>query len=95
MLIKYFNNNNYYVHLQGVSVTIEVAYSPMIGRQYINTQFGPTAQFFEKTQGLCGFMDDDDTNDFVGPDGRSYTDPQMFAETCKLCLEMLCNKISP
>ena len=66
----------------GTSYTVEVRYSNMLERQYLNTEFGPTASFIEKTEGLCGYMDDDEINDFTGPDGKVYTDTDEFANAC-------------
>ena len=65
-----------------MTVTVEVAYSPVMKRQYLNIQFAPTVVFMQKTEGLCGFMDDDDTNDLVGPNGEQYNDTFVFAESC-------------
>ncbi len=39
--------------------------------------------FARNTEGLCGFMDDDDTNDLTGPNGEQYNDTIEFAESCK------------
>ena len=52
-------------------------------RQFLNIVFAPTVHFDTKTEGLCGFMDNDDTNDFIGPDGMSYSDAIDFSESCK------------
>ena len=66
----------------GASYTVEVRYSNMLERQYLNTEFGPMASFIEKTEGLCGYMDDNEINDFTGPDGKVYTDTDEFANAC-------------
>ncbi|XP_035695384.1 uncharacterized protein LOC118429111 [Branchiostoma floridae] len=55
-----------------------------MGRQYLNTIFSPTADFKEKTQGLCGFMDDAEDNDFTGPDGALHGDANSFAESWRI-----------
>ena len=54
-----------------------------MSRQYLNVNFIPTAMFSKNTEGLCGFMDDDDTNDLIGPNGERYNDTIQFAESCK------------
>lgn len=54
-----------------------------MSRQYLNVNFIPTAVFTRKTDGLCGFMDDDDSNDLIGPNGEQYDDATQFAESCK------------
>ena len=64
-------------------MSIETAYSPVMKRQYLNVNFIPTASFTKTTEGLCGFMDDDETNDLVGPNGQHFNDPLLFAESCK------------
>ena len=46
--------------------------------------FGPNKDFTGKTQGLCGMMDDDASNDFQGPNGTLYEDAVEFAETCNI-----------
>ena len=64
-------------------MSINVGYSPKMARQYINVQFAPTALFVRKTEGICGFMDDDSSNDLIGPNGEAYKDPIIFTDSCK------------
>jgi hypothetical protein len=64
-------------------VSVETEYSPVMSRQYLNVNFIPTAAFSKTTEGLCGFMDDDDTNDLTGPNGEKYNDTIQFSESCK------------
>lgn len=64
-------------------MSVDVAYSPKMSRQYINIQFTPTAAFLRETEGICGFMDDDSSNDLIGPNGEIYRDPVKFTESCK------------
>ncbi len=45
--------------------------------------------FARNSEGLCGFMDDDDTNDLTGPNGEQYNDTIQFAESCKYHLQSL------
>ncbi|XP_033103053.1 multiple epidermal growth factor-like domains protein 6 [Anneissia japonica] len=70
----------------GLSVGIEVQFSEKIGRLYLNTLLTPTMSFVEKTEGLCGFMDDDPNNDFVGLNGALYHHNNVtdFVETWKI-----------
>ncbi|XP_078611889.1 uncharacterized protein LOC144882157 isoform X2 [Branchiostoma floridae x Branchiostoma japonicum] len=68
----------------GASVAFDIRFSPKMGRQYLNTIFSPTADFKEKTQGLCGFMDDAEDNDFTGPDGALHGDANSFAESWRI-----------
>ncbi|XP_035695383.1 uncharacterized protein LOC118429110 [Branchiostoma floridae] len=68
----------------GASVAFDIRFSPKMGRQYLNTIFSPTADFKEKTQGLCGFMDDAEDNDFTGPDGALHGDATSFAESWRI-----------
>ena len=67
----------------GATVSVGAEFSPVMSRQYLNVNFIPTAVFTKKTQGLCGFMDDDETNDLIGPNGEKYEDAIQFAESCK------------
>ncbi len=67
----------------GVTVSVETEYSRVMSRHYLNVNFIPTATFARNTEGLCGFMDDDDTNDLTGPNGEQYNDTIQFAESCK------------
>ena len=67
----------------GATVSVETEFSPVMSRQYLNVNFIPTAVFTRKTEGLCGFMDDDDSNDLIGPNGEQYDDATQFAESCK------------
>ncbi len=62
---------------------METEYSRVMSRHYLNVNFIPTAMFARNTEGLCGFMDDDDTNDLTGPNGEQYNDTIEFAESCK------------
>lgn len=64
-------------------MSINVGYSPKMARQYINVQFAPIASFIRKTEGICGFMDDDLGNDLIGPNGETYKDPIIFTDSCK------------
>ncbi|XP_033126265.1 teneurin-3-like [Anneissia japonica] len=70
----------------GVSVGIEVQFSKKIGRLYFNTILAPTISFVDETDGLCGFMNDDPDNDFVGLDGVLYHHDNVtdFVETWKI-----------
>lgn len=47
----------------GLTITAEVRYSPKMGRHYLNVMFIPSARFKSQTEGLCGVMDDDPSND--------------------------------
>ncbi|XP_019646646.1 PREDICTED: uncharacterized protein LOC109487118 [Branchiostoma belcheri] len=68
----------------GATVSFDVRYSPKMGRQFVNILFSPTATFKGNTEGLCGLMDDDNANDFTGPDGAVYNDSSVFAETWRI-----------
>ncbi|KAI8487041.1 hypothetical protein Bbelb_353010, partial [Branchiostoma belcheri] len=68
----------------GATVSFDIRYSPKMGRQFVNILFNPTATFKGSTEGLCGLMDDDDDNDFTGPDGTVYNDTSVFAETRRI-----------
>lgn len=71
-----------FVSLTGASITIHVLYSKVMKRQYLNVAFTPTATFTGQTEGLCGFMDDNSTNDFKGPDQKLYKDAVEFGDSC-------------
>ena len=58
-------------------------------RQYLNVLYSPTAAYKGQTEGLCGFMDNNETNDFAGPDGTVYKDAVQFAESCKISCKLL------
>ena len=60
-----------------------------MSRQYLNVNFIPTAMFSKNTEGLCGFMDDDDTNDLIGPNGEQHNDTTQFAESCMYARSVL------
>jgi len=66
----------------GVTVTIDVKHSRAMGRQYLNVLYAPTVAYKGHTEGLCGFMDNNATNDFMGPDGEPYEGAVQFAESC-------------
>ena len=67
----------------GLTVTIDVRHSNVMSRQYLNVLFTPTEAFKGHTEGLCGVMDNDPSNDFKGPDGEHFNDPIQFADSCK------------
>ncbi|CAH1781186.1 unnamed protein product [Owenia fusiformis] len=56
----------------GVMVSTYLRYSAKMKRQYLNLVLQLTAAFSGKTSGLCGLMDDDQSNDFTGADGKLY-----------------------
>lgn len=66
----------------GLTVTADVRHSHVMGRQYLNVLFTPTVAFKGHTEGLCGVMDNDPSNDLRGSDGQPYDDPIQFAESC-------------
>ncbi|CAH1233820.1 TNC [Branchiostoma lanceolatum] len=68
----------------GASVAFDIRFSPKMGRQYLNVIFSPTACFKGKTRGMCGYMDDDEDNDFTGPDGTLHWDATSFAESWRV-----------
>ena len=53
-----------------------------MGRQYLNVLYAPTVAYKGHTEGLCAFMDNNATNDFMGPDGEAYKRAVQFAESC-------------
>jgi len=57
-------------------------------RQYLNVLYSPTAAYKGYTEGLCGFMDNNATNDFAGPDGTVYKEAVQFAESCKIACKL-------
>ena len=71
-----------------MTVTIDVKHSRVMKRQYLNVLYSPTAAYKGLTQGLCGFMDNNATNDFLGPDGTLHEGAVQFAESCK---QILCS----
>ena len=77
----------------GTSITVDVRYSTGLlksGGYYINIRMALTADYKGNTYGLCGFMDDDTSNDFQHRDGKfikpEETNITAFAESCKLKL---------
>ena len=66
-----------------MTVTIDVKHSRVMKRQYLNVLYSPTAAYKGETEGLCGFMDNNATNDFMGPDRNLYESAVQFAESCK------------
>lgn len=71
-------------YTSGVTVTIDVRHSRVMKRQFLNVFYSPTAAYKGYTEGLCGFMDNNETNDLMGPDGVLYQDPVQFAESWRI-----------
>ena len=67
----------------GLTITADVRHSHAMARQYLNVLFTPTVAFKGHTEGLCGVMDNDPSNDLKGPGGEQYNDPIHFANSCK------------
>ena len=77
----------------GVSLSVDVRYSAAMDRQFINILFAPVASFKRSTEGLCGLMDGNVTNDLVGSDGVTYAPAKVldFAKSCKVhCSVLFC-----
>lgn len=74
----------FFKYSHGATYIVEVRYSATMGRQYLDPAIGPPIAFIEKTKGLCGTMDDNTTNDFMGPDGTIYSHAISFAESCEM-----------
>ncbi|XP_078343101.1 uncharacterized protein LOC144628871 isoform X1 [Oculina patagonica] len=68
----------------GLTVTTDIRHSLVMRRQYLNVLFTPTAAFKGHTEGLCGVMDNDPSNDLKGPDGEQYDDPIQFADSWRI-----------
>ncbi|XP_065830968.1 uncharacterized protein [Oscarella lobularis] len=70
----------------GVSLSVDVRYSAAMERQFINILFAPVASFKRSTEGLCGLMDGNVTNDLVGSDGVTYAPAKVldFAKSWKI-----------
>lgn len=71
------------IWFSGLTITADVRHSHVMARQYLNVLFTPTVAFKGHTEGLCGVMDNDPSNDLKGPDGEQYNDPIHFADSCK------------
>ena len=67
----------------GATYTVDVRYSTMLGRQYIDTELGLVASFIRQTEGLCGYMDNNMDNDLVSPDRMQLVNTTDFTETCE------------
>ncbi|KAJ7370756.1 hypothetical protein OS493_030186 [Desmophyllum pertusum] len=68
----------------GLTVTAYIRHSQAMGRQYLNLLFTPTVAFKGHTEGLCGVMDNDPSNDLKGPDGERYNDTVQFADSWRI-----------
>ena len=83
MIQCHLNVNLLLSGFSGLTITADVRHSHVMGRQYLNVLFTPTVTFKGHTEGLCGVMDNDPSNDLKGPDGEQYNDRIHFADSCK------------
>ena len=67
----------------GATCKVYVRYIEKTGHQYMETAMAPSVQFVETTAGLCGNMDGNPSNDFIGPDGATFQDEHDFVESCE------------
>ena len=67
----------------GATYSVDVRYSSMLERQYIDTEMGLVESFLGQTEGLCGNMDNNMENDLGSPDGRQLSNTTIFAESCE------------
>jgi hypothetical protein len=70
----------------GAIYKVYVRYVETTGHQYIETAMALSVQFVETTTGLCGNMDGNPDNDFIGPDGKTFKDEQDFVKSWRLAL---------
>ncbi|CAD5126280.1 DgyrCDS14436, partial [Dimorphilus gyrociliatus] len=73
-----------YAH--GESLLVAASFSPKMKRQYLSVTVGPIVKLFNRTSGLCGFMNDDPSDDLMGPDGTNYTSFIEFTESWRIPL---------
>lgn len=78
--------NTFFPLSSGATVTADVRHSHVMNRQYLNVLFTPTVAFKGRTEGLCGRMDNDPSNDLRGSNREQYNDPIQFAESCTYTL---------
>lgn len=70
----------------GASLSVSTSFSPSIKRQYLSITTVPVDDMINTTSGLCGNMNDNSRDDFLGADGVTYTDPFRFVETYRMSL---------
>lgn len=75
-------------YANGASLGIAASYSSPMKRQYLSLVIVPVNDMINKTSGLCGYMNDDPRDDFLGADGKNYTDPFLFVETYRMSLSI-------
>ncbi|CAD5123388.1 DgyrCDS11742 [Dimorphilus gyrociliatus] len=68
----------------GASLSVVVSYSKALKRQYLTSILIATADMMNKTSGLCGFMNDNENDDFKGPYEQLYSDARAFAKSWKI-----------
>ncbi|CAD5122345.1 unnamed protein product [Dimorphilus gyrociliatus] len=68
----------------GASLSIVALYSSKMKRQYLTLITTPINEMINKTSGICGYFNDGDSDDLMGPDGKNYTYPVQFVESWKM-----------
>lgn len=66
------------------SITVHVSYSQKMRRQFLGISTTATNVMFYQTKGLCGFFNNDDSDDFTGPNGEIFSSHIDFVESWRL-----------
>lgn len=66
------------------SITVLISYSQKMKRQFLGISTTASNEMINQTKGLCGFFNDDDADDFIGPNGMLYSSPIDFVESWRI-----------
>lgn len=75
LTIKYSN---------GAALSLISSFSSKMERQYLSLIITPVNEMLNETSGICGFFNDNDSDDFIGPDGKFYSSPVDFVESWRI-----------
>ncbi|CAD5126265.1 unnamed protein product, partial [Dimorphilus gyrociliatus] len=68
----------------GSSISVITSFSEKMKCQYLSLSITGSEKMFNQTSGICGVMNDEDSDDFKGPNGENFTSHIDFVESWRM-----------